>query len=83
MTAYRIIASLVIFVGAGLNAGLLWDIADVNMGGMTIINLPVILILSKYALGALRDYEKQIKNGDKPVFQHQSFTIENAALQYS
>lgn len=68
MTVYRIIASLVIFVGAGLNASLLWDIADVTMGGMTIINLPVILILSKYALGALRDYEKQIKNGDKPVF---------------
>lgn len=68
MIIYRIIASLIIFVGAGLNAGLLWDIADVTMGGMTIINMPVIIILSKYALGALKDYEKQMKNGAKPVF---------------
>lgn len=68
MILYRIIASVVIFVGSGLSAGLLWDIADVTMGGMTIINMPVILILSKYALKALKDYERQIKNGDKPVF---------------
>lgn len=68
MIVYRITAALIIFVGAGLNAGLLWDIADVTMGCMTIINMPVIILLSKYALGALRDYEKQVKNGDKPVF---------------
>ena len=68
MILYRIIASVVIFVGSGLSAGLLWDIADVTMGGMTIINMPVILILSKYALKALKDYERQIKKGDKPVF---------------
>lgn len=68
MIVYRIIASFVIFVGAGLNAGLLWDIADVTMGGMTIINIPVILIISKYAMRALKDYERQVKNGVKPVF---------------
>lgn len=68
MTIYRIIAALVIFIGAGLNAGLLWDIADVTMGGMTIINIPVILILSRYAVKALKDYERQMKNGQRPVF---------------
>lgn len=68
MTVYRIIASAVIFIGAGLNAGLLWDIADVTMGCMTIINMPVILILSRYALKALRDYERQAEDGRKPVF---------------
>lgn len=68
MIVYRIIASLIIFAGAGLNAGLLWDIADVTMGGMTIINMPVILILSRYALDALQDYERQVQNGNNPVF---------------
>ena len=57
-----------IFIGAGLNAGLLWDIADVTMGCMTIINMPFILILSKYAMKALKDYEQQAENGRKPVF---------------
>lgn len=68
MVVYKIIASLVIFVGAGLSAGLLWDIADVTMGCMTIINMPVIIILGKYALSALKDYERQVKKGLSPVF---------------
>lgn len=75
MIVYRIIASLVIFMGAGLNAGLLWDIADVTMGCMTIINLPVIIILSKYALRTLKDYEKQIEKGTKPVFHVKSIQL--------
>ncbi len=64
----NLVASAVIFVGAGLNAGLLWSIADITMGAMTIINMPVILILSKYAIRALKDYDKQIKKGKEPVF---------------
>lgn len=66
---YRIVASLLVFVGAGLKAGLLWDISDVLMGAMTIINIPVIIILSKYALRTLKDYEKQKKEGKDPVFK--------------
>ncbi len=69
MTGYRIVASVVIFVGAGLSAGLLWDIADVTMGFMTIINIPVILILSRYAVRALKDYEQQISDDRNPVFR--------------
>ncbi len=69
MTIYRIIAALVIFVGAGLSMGLLWDLADVLMGLMTIINLPVICALGKYALRALSDYVAQRKEGRNPVFK--------------
>lgn len=68
MLGYRIVAALVILLGAGMSAGLLWDIADVLMGGMTLINIPVIIILAKYALRTLRDYEKQRKEGREPVF---------------
>ena len=69
ITVYKIIASAVIFLGAGLSADLLWNIADVTMGGMTIINMPVILILSKYAFRALKDYDNQRKEGVTPVFK--------------
>lgn len=68
-TVYRLIAALVIFVGAGLSADLLWDIADVTMGAMTLINLPVILILSKYVMRALRNYEAQRKQKLIPTFR--------------
>ena len=75
MTVYHIIASLVIFVGAGLSADLLWNIADITMGGMTIINIPVIFILSKYAFAALKDYEKQKKAGKQPTFKAESIGL--------
>lgn len=68
MRVYHIIASLVVLLGAVLSADLLWNISDVFMGGMTLINMPVIFYLGKYAVRALKDYEKQRKDGVEPVF---------------
>ncbi len=62
-------ASLVIFVGAGLSADLLWGIADITMGGMTLINMPVILYMGKYAVRALKNYEQQLKTGKGITFK--------------
>lgn len=69
MNIYYLIASLAIFVGAGLSADLLWNISDIFMGGMTLINMPVIFMLSKYAIRALKNYEEQRKKGIEPVFR--------------
>ncbi len=74
-TVYYIAASLIIFLGAGLSADLLWNIADITMGGMTIINMPVIIILGKYALRALRDFERQRKEGREPVFRAKNIDL--------
>ncbi len=68
MTVYRIIASLVILLGAALSADLLWGIADVTMGAMTLINIPVLVILSKYVTRALNNYDVQRRQGIDPVF---------------
>ena len=75
MLIYHIIASLVVLVGAGLSADLLWDIADVTMGGMALINIPVILILSPLAIRAIKDYDKQRKAGKTPAFNAKSIGI--------
>jgi len=40
----------------------------VMMGAMTLINIPVIFILSKYAMRALKNYDRQRKEGKTPVF---------------
>lgn len=69
MLCYRLTASALILIGAGLNAGLLWNVADVLMGLMAIINIPVIIILGKYAMRALKDYTKQRKEGKEPEFK--------------
>lgn len=68
MAIYRVIAALLILLGAGLSANLLWNIADITMGIMTIINIPVILYLGKYAFRAIKDYDRQRKEGQDPVF---------------
>ncbi len=72
---YYIIASLLIFIGAGLNADLLWGIADIAMGGMTLINMPVIIYLGKYAFRTLNDYTKQRKEGKEPVFYTENINL--------
>ncbi len=66
---YHIIASLVVLVGAVLSADLLWGIADVTMGAMTIINIPAILILSKYAIRALKNFDEQRRSGGEITFR--------------
>ncbi|MBE6795168.1 MAG: alanine:cation symporter family protein [Ruminococcaceae bacterium] len=72
---YHVIAAIVIFIGAGLSADLLWNIADITMGGMTIINMPVILILGKYAFRALKDYESQRNDGKTPTFKAKNIDL--------
>ena len=75
-TVYYIVASLLIFVGAGLSADLLWGIADITMGLMTIINIPVIIILGRYAFRALSDYRQQKRSGKDPTFRAKDIGIE-------
>ena len=69
MVVFRIVAVLLIFVGAGVSIDLVWNLADVLMGIMVIINIPVIFILSRPALAALKDYTTQRKTGRNPVFK--------------
>ena len=75
MTLFRVIASVVIFVGAQMQFGLVWDLADVLMGVMALINLPVILILGGTALRALNDYMEQKKAGKDPEFKAASIGL--------
>lgn len=74
-TVYRALACVVIFIGAGSSMGLMWDLADVLMGCMAIINLPVICILGGPALKAMDDYSKQREAGKNPVFVAKSIGI--------
>lgn len=49
-----VLASIAIGSLASLEA--VWNFADITMGGMALINLVAILLLGKWALGALKDY---------------------------
>ena len=69
MILFRIDAMFLIFIGAGMSIGTVWDLADVLMGLMALINLPVIVRLGGPALAAMKDYIKQKKEGKNPVFK--------------
>lgn len=72
---YKILCILLIFIGAIQEQTFVWDIADLLMGIMALINLPVILILSKQALSCLKDYQRQLKMGQSPVFKVSSIGL--------
>ncbi len=75
LLACHILFSLLILLGAVLDASLLWNLADVAMGAMALINIPVILLLSKYAIRAIKDYDRQRKEGKSPVFYSKDIGI--------
>ena len=76
MTTFRVLACFVVFVGALLDFGLVWNVADVLMGVMAIINLPVIVILGKTAITCLNDYVAQRKAGKNPEFKASTVGLE-------
>jgi len=76
LSVFRVIACVVVFLGAQLDFGLVWDLGDVLMGIMALINLPVIVLLGKSALSVLDDYKKQRKAGKDPVFKSASIGLE-------
>ena len=68
MTVFRVLASLIVFVGATVSAGLAWDTADMLQATMVIINVPVILILGNKGVAVLKDYMRQRSEGKDPQF---------------
>lgn len=60
---------IIVLVGAGLEATFLWNLADVLMGLLALINIPVIILLGKYALRALADYRMKKKTGRELTFR--------------
>lgn len=65
---FRILATILVFVGAIASAGTVWNLADMTQGLMVIVNVPVIIILAKPAMKCFDDYCRQKKDGKNPVF---------------
>lgn len=78
MFFYRLIAIAVIFIGAQFSASLAWDTADVLMGCMALINVPVCVILGNTAIKALKDYSEKKKQGKPLDFKASDIGIDNA-----
>ena len=69
MTGFRVVAAIIVFVGAIASMSLVWNLADLTQGLMVVTNIPVILILGKPAVAALKDYREQKAGGMDPEFK--------------
>ncbi|BAQ13235.1 sodium:alanine symporter [Clostridium botulinum B2 128] len=65
---YRLCVIGMVLFGCIAKIQIVWDMADLFMGFMAIINLIAISMLSKIAFAALKDYDRQKKQGIEPVF---------------
>ncbi len=68
LLVFRILATVLVYVGAIASAGFVWDTADMLQGLIVVVNVPTILILGGTAIRCLNDYVKQRKEGKDPHF---------------
>ena len=69
LLVYRLLVGGMVLFGALASLDLVWSLADVTMGLMTICNLIAIALLSKQAFLLLQDYVQQKRSGTKsPLF---------------
>ena len=65
---FRISCIIPVILGSIANAKIVWNIADISMGLMSIVNIVAIILLSKKFLICLNDYSEQYKLGKNPIF---------------
>lgn len=65
---YRLLVGAIVYAGAVVSLDLVWGFADITMALMTLCNLAAIVMLGKYAIRLLRDYQAQKRAGKDPVY---------------
>ncbi|MFJ7953516.1 alanine/glycine:cation symporter family protein [Lysinibacillus sp. NPDC096418] len=72
LTGYRILVLGMVMFGSIAQVSLVWNLADLFMGLMAMLNIFVILLLGRIAFRVLDDFTKQRKQGKNPVFYAKS-----------
>jgi AGCS family alanine or glycine:cation symporter len=63
---FRLTCIVAIFLGAQADFSVMWNLADITMGLMAIVNIAAIFLLGNIACAALRHYES-LKSQGKPI----------------
>lgn len=77
LNVFRVTCVITVFWGAQADARTVWNISDLFMGLMAVVNILVILTIGNVAIKALKDYSKQKKEGKIPVFVAKDAGIDN------
>lgn len=68
LNIYRIIVGAMVMSGALMSLKMVWSLADLTMGLMTLCNIVALVLLGRQALLLLDDYRRQKREGKDPVF---------------
>ena len=74
LIVYRIAVLGMVMFGSISKIAIVWSMADLFMGLMAFVNLVAITMLTPVAVRALKDYARQKRAGQDPVFNKQSIT---------
>lgn len=74
----KLVFLAVVFAGSVQSADLMWGLGDIGFGSMCYLNFVAIVLLTKPVLKALKDYDRQKKQGIDPVFDPKAAGIGNA-----
>ncbi len=66
---FRALVGIVVLWGSVAELKAVWSFSDITMSLMTICNLVAIILLGRYAVICLIDYQKQRKAGIDPVYK--------------
>ncbi|KZZ82706.1 alanine/glycine:cation symporter family protein [Bacillus sp. SJS] len=72
LLVYRIAVLIMVVFGSVSGFKIVWDLADVFMGTMAIVNLVAITLLAGIAVKVMNHYLKQRREGIEPVFTEKS-----------
>ena len=71
---FRVVCIALIAWGAFQDLGSIFTFADLSMGLLAVINMIVIAVLYKPVLRLIKGYERQLKEGKKPVLRYNDYS---------
>lgn len=77
LIVFRLLCLVPLVLGAMSNLQLAWNLADILMGLMALVNIIAIVLLGKVAFKCLEDYRKQKREGKDPVFKAKEVGIKD------
>ncbi|WP_100333382.1 alanine/glycine:cation symporter family protein [Bacillus alkalisoli] len=77
LNVYRLATMGFVILGAVAGLGFVWELADLFMALMTVINLVGLALLGSVAIKVLKDYQEQRKLGLNPTFNPLKLGIKN------
>ncbi|PLY07678.1 MAG: sodium:alanine symporter [Arcobacter sp.] len=72
--AFRVVVIAIIIWGSFQDLASIFSFADLSMGLLAVINMTVIAILYKPVLRLIKGYERQLKEGKKPVLRYNDYS---------